>query len=105
MDRLTSLDQLMVRASGRWPQEIGALAVLDGAGLAEPGGRLRIEAVRAAIGSGLPRVPRFRQVVWTPRRGLGGPLWVDRVKVHPRTIEKALQKAKRGRPMPPHSTS
>ena len=77
MDRLTPLDQLMVQASGRWPQEIGALALLDGASLLEPGGRFRIEAVREAIGSRLPRVPRFRQVIWTPRRGLGGPLWVD----------------------------
>jgi WS/DGAT/MGAT family acyltransferase len=77
IDRLTALDQLMLGASKRWPQEIGALALLDGTDLLDPEGRLRIEAVRAAIGSRLQLVPRFRQVVYVPRRGLGGPLWVD----------------------------
>jgi diacylglycerol O-acyltransferase / wax synthase len=77
IDRLTALDQLMLRASTAWPQDIGALALLDGANLLEPSGRLRIEAVREAIESRLPLVPRFRQVVYVPRRGLGGPLWVD----------------------------
>lgn len=77
IDRLTALDQLMLRASKVWPQDIGALAVLDGSDLLEPNGRLRIEAVRQAIGSRLQLVPRFRQVVHVPRRWLGGPLWVD----------------------------
>jgi diacylglycerol O-acyltransferase / wax synthase len=77
IDRLTSLDRLMLRASKVWPQDIGALALLDGANLLEPSGRFRIEVVREAIGSRLHLVPRFRQVVDAPRRGLGGPLWVD----------------------------
>jgi diacylglycerol O-acyltransferase / wax synthase len=77
IDRLTPLDQLMLRASEIWPQDIGALALLDGANLLEPSGRFRFEAVREAIGSRLHLVPRFRQVVHVPRRGLGGPLWVD----------------------------
>ena len=77
MDRLTALDQLMLRASKVWPQDIGALALLDGTNLLDPTGRLRIEAVRGAIASRLHLVPRFRQVVHVPRRGLGGPLWVD----------------------------
>jgi diacylglycerol O-acyltransferase len=77
IDRLTALDQLMLRASATWPQDIGALALLDGADLLEPSGRFRIEAVREAIGSRLHLVPRLRQVVHVPRRGLGGPLWVD----------------------------
>jgi diacylglycerol O-acyltransferase len=58
-------------------QEIGALAFLDGTNLFEPTGRFRIEAVRAVIQSRLHLVPRFRQLVDVPRRGLGGPLWVD----------------------------
>jgi len=33
--------------------------------------------VREAIAARLPAVPRFRQVIHIPRRGLGGPLWVD----------------------------
>ena len=60
-----------------WPQDIGALALLDGTNLLDPSGRFRIEAVREAIGSRLHLVPRFRQLVYVPRRGLGGPLWVD----------------------------
>jgi WS/DGAT/MGAT family acyltransferase len=77
IDRLTALDQLMLRAGETWPQDIGALALLDGTHLLEPTGRFRIEAVRDAIESRLHLVPRFRQVVHVPRPGLGGPLWVD----------------------------
>jgi WS/DGAT/MGAT family acyltransferase len=77
IDRLMALDQLMLRASKVWPQDIGALALLDGTNLLDPTGRLRIEAVRGAIAARLHLVPRFRQVVHVPRRGLGGPLWVD----------------------------
>lgn len=77
IDRLTALDQLMLRASEIWPQDIGALALLDGTHLLEPTGRFRIEAVRDAIESRLHLVPRFRQVVHLPARGLGGHLWVD----------------------------
>jgi diacylglycerol O-acyltransferase / wax synthase len=77
VDRLTSLDRLMLGASRRWPQDIGALAILDGTILLDPAGELRTDAVREAIASRLHLVPRFRQVICVPRRGLGGPLWVD----------------------------
>jgi diacylglycerol O-acyltransferase / wax synthase len=77
IDRLTSLDQLMLAASTRWPQDIGALAILDGTSLLDPTGALRIDAIREAIASRLPLVPRFRQVIHAPRRGRGGPLWID----------------------------
>lgn len=77
IDRLTSLDRLMLGASRRWPQDIGALAILDGTILLDPTGELRIDAVREAIASRLHLVPRFRQVIHVPGRGLGGPLWVD----------------------------
>ena len=79
IDRLTSLDRLMLGASKRWPQDIGALAILEGTHLFDPTGEPRIDAVREAIASRLHLVPRFRQVISTPRRrrGLGGPLWVD----------------------------
>jgi hypothetical protein len=77
IDRLTALDQLMLRVSKVWPQEIGALALLDETNLLDSDGRFRVEAVREAIASRLHLVPRFRQVVFVPRRGLGGPLWVD----------------------------
>lgn len=77
IERLTAEDQLMLWGDEIWPQEIGALAVLDGSSLLEPGGRLRIEAVRQAIAARLHLVPRFRQLLYVPQRGLGGPLWVD----------------------------
>jgi diacylglycerol O-acyltransferase / wax synthase len=77
IDRLTALDRLMLGASRSWPQDIGAFAVLDGDPLLDEGGRFRIEVVRAAVHSRLDLVPRFRQVIHRPRRGLGGPLWVD----------------------------
>jgi diacylglycerol O-acyltransferase / wax synthase len=60
-----------------WPQDIGALGILDGSGLLEPDGRFPIEAVREQISRRLHLLPRFRQLLYTPRRGLGWPLWVD----------------------------
>jgi WS/DGAT/MGAT family acyltransferase len=60
-----------------WPQDIGALAILDAKGLFDPDGRFRIELVRAVVESRLWRAPRLRQVLHVPPRGLGGPLWVD----------------------------
>lgn len=77
IDRLSSLDQLMLQVSEIWPQDIGALGVLDGTSLLEPSGRFQTEAVIEAIEPRLDSVPRFRQVIRVPRRGLGEPLWVD----------------------------
>ena len=67
------------------------LAILDGAGLLDDDGDVRIEVVRRRIESKLHLVPRFRQRLYRPRRGLGWPLWVDapsfdladHVRVHP----------------------
>jgi diacylglycerol O-acyltransferase / wax synthase len=77
MERLTAGDRLMLWPDERWPQDIGALAVLDGSGLLDSDGRFRIEQVRRAVEARLPMVPRFRQVLYVPRQGLGAPLWVD----------------------------
>jgi len=77
IDRLSALDRLMLWASRTWPQDIGALAVLDGGPLLDEAGRLRIEVVRDAVQRKLHLVPRFRQLIHQPRQGLGGPLWVD----------------------------
>ena len=60
-----------------WPQEIGALAILDGRSLFDAEGGFRIEAVREAVGRRLHLVPRFRQVLYWPRTGLGWPVWAD----------------------------
>ncbi len=77
MERLTAEDQIMLWPDALWPQEIGAIAVLDGAALLDSAGRVRIRAVRQAVAGRLHLVPRFRQLLYQPGRGLGGPLWVD----------------------------
>lgn len=77
MERLTAEDLLMLWPDAIWPQDIGAIATLEAAPLLDAGGRVRIEAVRRAIEAKLHLVPRFRQLMHVPRRGLGRPLWVD----------------------------
>jgi WS/DGAT/MGAT family acyltransferase len=78
MERLTAQDLLMLWADDfGWPQDIGALAILDGTRLLDDDGRVRIEAVRQKIEPRLHLVPRFRQLLYRPRRGLGWPLWAD----------------------------
>jgi diacylglycerol O-acyltransferase / wax synthase len=92
LDRLTAQDLLMLWADDfGWSQDIGVLAILDGTRLLDPNGQVRIEAVRQQLEPRLPLVPRFRQLLYRPRRGLGWPLWVDapafnladHVRVHP----------------------
>jgi len=51
VERLTAEDRVLLWPDEIWPQEIGALAVLDGGPLLEPGGRFAIERARAAIGA------------------------------------------------------
>ena len=77
MERLTAEDRLMLWPAEFWPQDIGALAVLDGARLLDPDGRFRVEAAQQAVEGRLHLVPRFRQVLHVPRHGLGGALWTD----------------------------
>lgn len=77
VDRLTALDRVMLGASRTWPQDIGALAILDGTTLLDPTGHFQMEPIRRTIEGRLHLVPRFRQIIHVPRWGLGGPLWVD----------------------------
>src|SRR5215468_4178401 len=78
MERLTAQDLSMLWPDDAgWPQDIGALAFLQADGLFDAGGRCRVEAVRETIEARLHLVPRFRQRLLLPRRGLGWPLWVD----------------------------
>ena len=77
IDRLSAEDQLMLGASRAWPQDIGALVILDGSSLFDDGGRFRTDAVRGVVASRLHLVPRFRQVIRSPRLGRGGPYWAD----------------------------
>lgn len=76
IDRLTPLDRMMLGVSSRWPQDVGALVLLeDDAGL-------DLGTLRRVIDAGLPLAPRFRQRLLTPRRGLGPPYWVDDAEFH-----------------------
>jgi diacylglycerol O-acyltransferase / wax synthase len=77
VDRLTALDRVMLGASRTWPQDIGALAILDGTTMLDPSGHLQMGPIRRTIEGRLHLVPRFRQIIHVPRWGLGGPLWVD----------------------------
>jgi WS/DGAT/MGAT family acyltransferase len=82
VDRLTAQDLMMLWPEELgWSQDIGALAILDGASLLDAEGRFRIETARQEIGRRLHRVPRFRQLLYRPRFGLGWPLWVDAASV------------------------
>jgi hypothetical protein len=78
MERLGAQDLSMVLPEDfGWPQDIGAVGILDGSGLLGPDGRFPIGAVREQISRRLHYLPPFRQLLYTPRRGLGWPLWVD----------------------------
>jgi diacylglycerol O-acyltransferase / wax synthase len=78
VERLTAQDLMNLWPDEfGWPLDIGALAILDGTRLTDPDGRFKIEVAREAIARRLHLVPRFRQQLYTPRHGLGGPLWVD----------------------------
>jgi WS/DGAT/MGAT family acyltransferase len=60
-----------------WPQDVGVVVILEGGRLLDVGGRFPIEVARGAVARGLPGLPRLRQVLRVPPRGLGGPFWVD----------------------------
>jgi hypothetical protein len=71
MERLTEEDRFMLWPDEIWPQDIGALALLDGSRLIDSNGAFRIDALREAVASRLHLVPRFRQLLYIPPRRLG----------------------------------
>lgn len=77
MERITAEDRLMLWPDERWPQDVGVLAVIDGGAFLEPDGRFRLAAAQQAVEGRLHLLPRFRQVLYSPRKVLGWPLWVD----------------------------
>lgn len=77
IERLTAEDELMLWPDRVWPQDIGALLLLDGRKLLDADGRFRIEAAQAAVSGRLHLVPRFRQLLYEPPAELGAALWVD----------------------------
>jgi diacylglycerol O-acyltransferase / wax synthase len=78
LDRVTAPDLMLIWPEEEgWPQEIGALGILDGRSLFDADGEFQIEAVRETVDRRLHLVPRFRQVLYWPRLGLGWPVWGD----------------------------
>src|SRR5215475_10564036 len=92
LERLTASDLfLLLWDDYGWSSDIGGLAICDGTSLLGRDGRVRIDAVRARLEPRLHLVPRFRQLLYRPRPGLGWPLWVDapsfdlaaHIRIHP----------------------
>jgi WS/DGAT/MGAT family acyltransferase len=77
LERLTAADLFMLWDDYGWSSDIGALAALDGTNLLDDEDHVQIDAVRRQLEPRLHLVPRFRQLLYRPRRGLGWPLWVD----------------------------
>ena len=78
VERLAAADLMLVWPEAKgWPQDIGALAILDGGRLLDADGGVLIETAREHIGRRLHLVPRFCQLLCSPSVGLGWPLWVD----------------------------
>ena len=73
---LTDLTNLAVEGADM-PMHQGACGVLEGAGLLDDDGRVRIELVRAHIAIRLDRVPLLRRRLCNTGPFLGRPLWVD----------------------------
>jgi Wax ester synthase-like Acyl-CoA acyltransferase domain len=91
MERLTAADLSMVWPEDfGWPQDIGALAILDGSASLDEHGRLPIERIRDQIERRLHLVPRFRQLLYMPPKGLGWPLWWTR---HRSIVHVAVREA------------
>ncbi|WP_374968171.1 wax ester/triacylglycerol synthase domain-containing protein [Terrabacter sp. BE26] len=77
IERLSADDRLLLLSDKRWPQDVGAVAVLDGRPLCDGSGTPLVDVAREAVAQGLDGLPRLRQVVRFPARGLGGPFWTD----------------------------
>ncbi len=78
MERLSGLElQVLLWDDFGWSGDIGAVAILDGASLLDDDGELGFDALRRRIEPRVHLVPRFRQCLYRPGRGLGWPVWVD----------------------------
>ena len=78
LERLTASDIfLLLWDDYGWSTDIGGLAILEGTGMLDRDGRIRVDEVRQHIEPKLHQIPRFRQLLYRPRLGLGWPLWVD----------------------------
>lgn len=77
IDRLSALDTAFLRLeTAEAPMHIGAAFVVDGAGLRDADGHLRIDDARRHVAARLRSQPRFRSRVAEVPLGLGRPAWV-----------------------------
>jgi diacylglycerol O-acyltransferase / wax synthase len=75
LERLSAADHYSVLGDDfGWPWDIGVLAVVDGARLLDGNGQLAAGRIRRQVEPRLQLVPRFRQVLYRPPRGLGWPV-------------------------------
>jgi diacylglycerol O-acyltransferase / wax synthase len=92
LDRLSSLDVSNLRVEDRGqPMHVAALVVLGPVG---GGSRpLTVALLRATIEQRLHRVPRLRQMLYQPPRGLGRPVWTDdpRFDIRQHVWERAVR--------------
>lgn len=78
LERLTASDLfLLLWEDYGWSNDIGGVAILDGASLLDAGETVSIDKVLRHLEPKLSSVPRFRQVLHRPPFGQGWPLWVD----------------------------
>ena len=77
IDRLSPDDRLLLLSDKVWPQDVGAILILDCSGVLDADGRFPIDWAREAMAQRIDALARLRQVLRVPRRGLGGPFWAD----------------------------
>ena len=77
LERLTASDLFLLWDDYGWSSDLGGVAILDGGVLLNAEGEVRIDAIRAYLDPKLQLVPRFRQLLYRPKFGLGWRLWVD----------------------------
>ena len=77
-DTLTPLDaSFLYMESDHTPMHMGSIGIFEGGPLHDARGCLRLEEVRAEVGSRLHLVPKLRKVVRFPVLGESAPVWVD----------------------------
>ena len=77
IERLSPDDRLLLLSDKVWPQDVGAILILDCSGVLDADGRFPIDWAREAMAQRIDALARLRQVLRVPRRGLGGPFWAD----------------------------